>query len=130
VAPWLQNSSTEVDERTFPIFAARQEQIIHALKSLTLMGVQEIGAVYASGREHTLYRQDLEGVAADLKLKLQTFRAEGNLSRLGQLLTARTPAILLFVGGTPELVQFTQGLEKQSRQRYVVALGRRSTCRP
>ncbi len=122
VAPWLQNSSTEVDARTFPIFAARQEQIGHALKSLTLMGVQEIGAVYASGREHALYRQDLERVAADLKLKLQSFRAEGDLSRLGQHLTAQTPAILLFVGGTPELVQFTQGLEKQSRQRYVVAL--------
>jgi hypothetical protein len=28
----------------------------------------------------------------------------------------------LFVGGTPELAQFTQGLEKQSRQRYIVAL--------
>ena len=122
VAPWLQNSSTVVDERTFPIFAARQEQIGHALKSLTLMGVQEIGAIYASGREHTLYRQDLERVAADLKLRLQSFRAEGDLSRLGQHLTAQTPAILLFVGGTPELVQFTQGLEKQSRQRYVVAL--------
>jgi hypothetical protein len=25
-------------------------------------------------------------------------------------------------GGTPELVQFTQGLEKQQRQRYIVAL--------
>jgi hypothetical protein len=32
VAPWLQNSSVEVDERTFPIFAARQEQIGHALR--------------------------------------------------------------------------------------------------
>jgi hypothetical protein len=26
------------------------------------------------------------------------------------------------VGGTPELAEFTQGLEKQARQRYVVAL--------
>lgn len=32
-APWLQNSSVEVDDRTFPIFAARQEQIAHALRS-------------------------------------------------------------------------------------------------
>jgi hypothetical protein len=30
--------------------------------------------------------------------------------------------VLLFMGGTPELVQFTQGLERQARQRYVVAL--------
>jgi hypothetical protein len=111
-----------VDERTFPIFAARQEQIGHALKSLAVIGVLEVGAVYASGREHALYHEDLERIAAHLKLRLQSFRAEGELSRLGQRLTAQTPAILLFLGGTPELVQFTQGLEKQSRQRYVVAL--------
>ena len=53
VAPWLQNSTIEVDERTFPIFAARQEQIGHALKSLTVMGVQDVGAVYASARENS-----------------------------------------------------------------------------
>ncbi|MEP6790664.1 MAG: ABC transporter substrate-binding protein [Ramlibacter sp.] len=122
VAPWLQNSSIEVDERTFPIFAARQEQIGHALKSLTVMGVAELGAIYASPQEQALYQADLQRIAAELKLRLVNFRPEGDLSRLGQRLTQSTPAILLFVGGTPELVQFTQGLEKQSRQRYVVAL--------
>lgn len=122
VAPWLQNSSLEVDERTFPIFATRQDQIGHALKSLTVMGVSEIGAVYASATEHALYREDLERIATGMKLKLQSYRANGDLDRLGQRLTPGTPAILLFVGGTPELVQFTQGLEKQQRQRYIVAL--------
>lgn len=121
-APWLQNSSVEVDDRTFPIFAARQEQIAHALRSLSVMGVQEVGAVYASEQEHRLYQQDLTRTAVELKLRLPAFRSEGDLVRLGQRLTAQTPAILLFLGGTPELVQFTQGLEKQSRQRYVVAL--------
>lgn len=121
-APWLQNSSVEVDDRTFPIFAARQEQITHALRSLSVMGVQEVGAVYASEQEHRLYQQDLTRTAVELKLRLPAFRSEGDLVRLGQRLTAQTPAILLFLGGTPELVQFTQGLEKQSRQRYVVAL--------
>lgn len=122
VAPWLQNSSVEVDERTFPIFAARQEQIGHALRSLTVMGVSEVGAVYASQQEYQLYQQDLERIATGMKLKLQSYRANGDLDRLGQRLTPGTPAILLFVGGTPELVQFTQGLEKQQRQRYIVAL--------
>jgi len=122
VAPWLQNSSTEVDERTFPIFAARQEQIGHALRSLSVMGVQELGAVYATPQDHALYRDDLERIASAMKLRLQSFRAGGDLSRLGQQLTPGTPAILLFVGGTPELVQFTQGIEKQQRQRYLVAL--------
>ncbi len=122
VAPWLQNSSLEVDDRTFPIFAARQEQIGHALKSLTAMGVQDIGAVFASSLDYGLYHPDLERIAAEFKLKLQVFRADGELARLGQRLTNATPAILLFIGGTPELVQFTQGLDKQARQRYVVAL--------
>lgn len=122
VAPWLQNSSVEVDERTFPIFAARQEQIGHALKSLSVMGVQEVGAVYASEREYAQYHEDLERIASGMKFKLQSLRANGDLDRLGQRLTPGTPAILLFVGGTPELVQFTQGLEKQQRQRYIVAL--------
>jgi ABC-type branched-subunit amino acid transport system substrate-binding protein len=121
-APWLQNSSVEVDEQTFPIFASRQEQIGHALRSLTVMGVQALGAVYASNDEYALYHQDLHRIATEFKLQLQVFRADGELSRLGQRLTAATPAILLFVGGTPELVQFTQGLEKQARQRYVIAL--------
>lgn len=60
--------------------------------------------------------------AAALHLRLQGFAPDTDLARLGQQLTPGTPAILLFVGGTPELVQFTLGLEKQQRQRYLVAL--------
>src|SRR6059058_2368247 len=71
---------------------------------------------------YAAYKDDIARVAAKLKVKLQTFRAAGNLQRLGQQLGQNTPAVLLFVGGTPELVQFTQGLERQSRQRYLVAL--------
>lgn len=121
-APWLQNSSAEVDERTFPIFAARQEQVAHALKSLSVSGVQEVGAVFASQREANLYRHDLARAASALKLKLGTWTGSGSLAQLGQLLGPTTPPILLFVGGTPELVQFTQGLDRQARQRYVIAL--------
>jgi hypothetical protein len=122
-APWLQNSSVDVDERTFPIFATRQEQIGHALKSLSVMGMQELGAVYATPREHSLYQTDVERIASSLKLKLKEFRpGNGGLTPLGQGLSSSAPAVMLFVGGTPELVQFTQGLEKQARQRYVIAL--------
>ena len=121
-APWLQNSSLEVDDKTFPIFAARQEQIAHALKNLSVMGIKELGAVYASNRDHTAYHVEVERIAADMQLKLQSFQGAGDLRLLGQKLTPRTPAVLLFVGGTPELAQFTQGLEKQARQRYIVAL--------
>lgn len=86
------------------------------------MGIQEVGAVYASAQEYNFYRQDLEETAKTLQIKLKTYRAESDISRLGQQLTPGTPAILLFLGGTPELVQFTQGLAKQQRQRYIIAL--------
>lgn len=121
-APWLQNSGLEIDERTFPIFAGRQEQIAHAFKSLSVMGVSEVGAVFASAREADLYQREVTAAAAALRLKLSTYRGDGALERLGQRLGPGTPALLLFLGGTPELVQFTRGLDRQARQRYVVAL--------
>lgn len=122
VAPWLQNSSIDVDDKTFPIFAARQEQITYALKTLAVMGMNELGAVYGSTRDHAAYHVEVERIAASMQLKLASFQGGGELRALGQKLTPRTPAVLLFVGGTPELAAFTQGLEKQARQRYIVAL--------
>jgi Periplasmic binding protein len=122
VAPWLQNSDQEVDSNTFPIFTSRQEQISHAIKSLANMNVSEVGVVYASKQEQDLYRSDVEQTASQLKIKLQSYIPTSNLKQTGQSLTATAPAILLFLGGTPELMQFTQGIEKQSRQRYVIAL--------
>ncbi len=121
-APWLQNSSVDVDDRTFPIFAARQEQIGHALKSLSVMGIEALGVVYASAQDHGRYQGDLERIAQRMKLRLSNYKADGDLARLGLRLNQNSPAVLLFLGGTPELVQFTQGLEKQARQRYVIAL--------
>ena len=121
-APWLQNSSLEMDDKTFPIFAARQEQIALALKTLLVMGVKVLGAVYASAREHAAYHLEVERIAAGMQLGLQSFQGNGDVRLLGQKLTPGTPAVLLFVGGTPELAQFTQGLEKQARHRYIVAL--------
>jgi len=111
-----------VDDKTFPIFAARQEQIAHALKNLSVMGVKTLGAIYASAREHAALHLEVERIAASMQLQLQSFQGTGDVRLLGQKLNASTPAILLFVGGTPELAQFTQGLEKQARQRYIVAL--------
>ena len=120
-APWLQDAA-EVDERTFPIFASRQEQIVFALKSLSNMGVRDLGAIYASPQDFALQHEGVERIAASQQLRLQSFQAGADARDLGQRLTPGTPAILLFIGGTPELARFTQGLEKQSRQRYLVAL--------
>ena len=121
-APWLQNSSLDVDDKTFPIFAARQEQISYALKTLSVMGMNELGAIYGSAQDYTAYHAEVERIASSMQLKLQSFQGGNELRALGQKLTPRTPAVLLFVGGTPELAEFTQGLEKQARQRYIVAL--------
>ena len=121
-APWLQNSSLEIDDKTFPIFAARQQQIAHALKTLSVMGLKVLGAVYASPRDYTAYHLEVERIAGTMQFQLQSFQATGDLRQLGQKLTPGTPAVLLFVGGTPELAEFTQGLDKQARQRYIVAL--------
>lgn len=122
VAPWLQNSALDGDTRTFPIFASRQDQIAQALKSLSIMSVPDLGAVYASEREYTLYHDDVERASAALKIRLKSYKPTGDLSQVGKNLTLDTPRILLFIGGTPELVQFTQGIDKQARQRYIVAM--------
>ena len=122
VAPWLQNSSVEVDDNTFPIFAARQEQISHALKTLSVMGMKELGAVYGTAGDYTAFHLEVEKISAGMQLKLTSFQGATGLRMLGQKLTPQTPAVLLFVGGTPELAEFTQGLARQTRQRYVVAL--------
>lgn len=120
VAPWLQNASLEVDDRTFPIFAARQEQIGHALKSLSVMGVDALGVIYASTQERTRYQGELERIAQQMKLRLQNYNGEGEgeLNRLGLRLNNTSPAVMLFLGGTPELVQFTQGLAGFIAARY------------
>lgn len=121
-APWLQGAGAAADSQTFPIFATRREQIQHALKSLALMNIREIGAVFGSPRERQLYIAELGRLGTELGLKISHYGGSGNLDALGQQLNAATPAMLLFLGGTPELVQFTQGLEKQARQRYLVGL--------
>ena len=93
VAPWLQNSSIDVDDKTFPIFAARQEQITYALKTLSVMGLNEQGAIFGTVRDQSLYGTEVERIAANMQLKLQAFQAGGELRLLGQKMTSRTPAV-------------------------------------
>ncbi len=123
VAPWLQNPDAVPDHsHTFALFAARREQITHAVRSLAVMGVTELGAVYGSTAEFAAYRSDMERIAAALRMALKSYRPTSSLQHLGQTLPPDSPRILIFLGGTPELVQFTQGMEKQPAQRYVVAM--------
>jgi hypothetical protein len=121
-APWLQDASLAVDDKTFPIFAARQEQIAYALKSAAVMNIKDIGVIYGTAQDYSTYHAELDHIAVNLQIKLQTFRESDDLRVLGQKLSPATPAVLLFIGGTPELAEFTLGLQKQNRQRYVLAL--------
>nr|WP_315490587.1 ABC transporter substrate-binding protein [uncultured Rhodoferax sp.] len=122
VAPWLQNVEAAAMPNTFPIFASRQEQIAHAIKSLSVMGITQVGAVYGTPEEHTAYRADLEQAARALNLSIVSYTSQGDLRDLAQSLQATSPRVLLFVGGTPELVRFSQGVEKQAVQRYIIAM--------
>jgi ABC-type branched-subunit amino acid transport system substrate-binding protein len=122
VAPWQQNASTEVDAQTFPIFSSRDEQIAHALKSLSNLGITSLGVVFASAFERQQNIADLRRLSRHLGLSLREHALTSNLHEAGQKLSADTATVILFIGGTPELAQFSQGLEKQARQRYIVAL--------
>ncbi|MEY4536356.1 MAG: hypothetical protein RL171_507 [Pseudomonadota bacterium] len=122
VAPWLQNASNELDDTTFAIFADRQAQISHIVKSLSVVGTKDLGVIYASPQEYALYRADVERSAQRMSMQISTSPPTHDLKSVGQKLAATSPAVQLFIGGTPELAQLTAGLEQQSRQRYVLAL--------
>jgi hypothetical protein len=122
VAPWLQNSKLDLGDNTFAIFASRQEQIAHAIKSLSVMGIHEIGAVYASPAEFATYRDDMELAAAGLNLRLKSYGPVADLQQLGRSLNADSPRVVVFLGGTPELFQLSLGIDQQAAQRYIVAM--------
>jgi ABC-type branched-subunit amino acid transport system substrate-binding protein len=122
IAPWLQSPEAESSDNTFPIFAPRVEQITHAVKNLSVMGIPMLGAVYGSQAEFAAYRDNMEQTAAKLKMRLTSFSPTSDLKQLGSSLTADSPRVLIFVGGTPELVQFAQGIEKMAAQRYIIAM--------
>ena len=122
VAPWLQNSSADLAAQTFAIFSTREEQIAHALKSLTTLNMASLAVVFATATDRQQNLVDIQRIASRLKLQLQEQVVQTNLVQAGNAITSSTAAVILFIGGTPELAQFIQGLDNQSRQRYVVAL--------
>ena len=122
VAPWLHNPDADTGENTFPIFATRFDQITHALNTLSVMGIPSIGAVYGSQEEYAAYRSSMDQIASRLNIRLTSYAPTGDLKRFGSGLLQDSPRTLMFLGGTPELVQFTQGVETQNAQRYIVAM--------
>jgi ABC-type branched-subunit amino acid transport system substrate-binding protein len=119
VAPWLHDMDAAGGKDTvFDIFPDHQSQLAHALKTLSVMGIQELAVAYASTQVRQLDRQRIERAAKALGLRAHTLPA---------IESARTVtpahAIVLFLGGTPELYAFVRKLVLQpGRQCYVVAL--------
>ena len=122
IAPWLHQPDSTRGDNSFAIFASRQTQIDYAVKSLSVMGVTSLGAVYATPAEFASYRDDMESTARTLKLQLKHYGPVGDLQQLGKTLAPDSPRILIFLGGTPELIEFTQGIGQQTSQRYIVAM--------
>jgi ABC-type branched-subunit amino acid transport system substrate-binding protein len=122
VAPWLQNATSDLGDHTFPIFADRQDQISYIVKSLSLMGVKELGVVYASKQEHVLHQQEVDSISKRLQMKLISFVPDAELKSLTQKINSASPTILLFIGGTPELALFNGEMSSQDKQRYILAL--------
>ena len=122
VAPWLLGRDVSPDQQTFPIFADRSAQMAHALKSLASMGVQELGIVFSAQPGSAQVLRDLETLGKALQLRMMPYQLTEDAQVLGKQMSATSPALLLFLGGTPELARFTSGLEAQNRQRYVIAL--------
>ncbi len=122
VAPWLQNSSFELSDYTFTAFSSRLDQIVHACKSLSTIGLKSMAVVFATAAEQVQNLRDIQRITNQMGMGIELQAVHADPLLAGQQINSATAPVILFVGGTPELARFTQGLERQSRQRYVIAL--------
>ncbi len=124
VAPWLHSQDAATTGDTlFEIFPDYQAQIAHALKTLAVMGVQELGVVFASAAVRQQSQARVQQAAQALGLRTQHLPLPGAAGASAASLATPAQAIVLFVGGTPELHDFVRKLVLQpGRQCYVVAL--------
>jgi len=124
VAPWLADSRYDRDDQVVPLFASREEQLGHAIRSLATNGVVELGIVYASALIELTLQAQVGAIAGRLSLRTRGYVAPNpnDLAAFGAALAGDAPPFLLFLGGSIELAQFTQGLSRQKRQRYVICL--------
>ena len=121
-APWLQSASVDRGANTFPIFSTREQQIQHALKSMTSVGVDQLVVVYASDTDLRQNRSDIQRMAQTLKLKLHEMPVHSVLSQQAAQISNSSTPLMLFLGGTPELVQFLRGWTSTSVLRHIIAL--------
>lgn len=122
IAPWLQNNSAELDSSTLPVFAHREEQLAHAIRAMSVAGMNYIAVAFASSELQTQTITDIRGMTSRLGIRLQEIEPQTNLQAMAAGLRGNTAPMIVFVGGTPELVQFASGMQRTGLQRYLVAM--------
>jgi hypothetical protein len=120
IAPWLHDVSHH--EHSLRAFADHESQIGHALKTLAVVGLKQVGVVFANVQEQQSFQPVLQKLATNHRLQIRQLVANQGFYPLGLQLDAGTPAVLLFMSGTPELAQFSKGASKNGRHRYAVAM--------
>ncbi|HKX44933.1 MAG TPA: ABC transporter substrate-binding protein [Burkholderiaceae bacterium] len=124
VAPWLADTRFDNERSVFTIFASREAQIRHALGALATVGIAELGLIYPSAREEDAVQEEIDAIATRLKLRARRLSVPRGqeIAAYAASLRDDIPAFLLFLGGSIELAQFTQGLAKQKLPRYIICL--------
>lgn len=122
IAPWLHSTESTLADTSFPIFASRADQIQHALKSLSSMGVDQVGVVFGSAHDRQASLPEIERLTRHMALRPLLYPQHSELQLLGTSFNADTPRVLLYIGATPELLALTQGIARQAQQRYIIAL--------
>ncbi|RYF00736.1 MAG: twin-arginine translocation pathway signal protein [Comamonadaceae bacterium] len=129
MAPWLLRQMADEADTVFRIFPDYQAQIAHALRSLATMGVQRISVVFADAALQRQLQTSIAQAAAGLQLQARTLAlpatagTTANTSASQAELRSPPDAIVLFIGGTPELHDFLRQLQLPGgRQCYVIAL--------
>lgn len=124
VAPWLADPQMDDNPRLFALFASREEQIRYVLKTLSVVGVHELGLVYPSQQHADTMQAGMATIGSRLQLKTRSLVIPKgrNIATYASQLPADAPFFLMFMGGAIELALFTQGLNKLGRQRYLLCL--------
>ena len=124
VAPWLADPQMDDNPRLFALFASREEQIRYVLKTLSVVGVHELGLVYPSQQHADTMQAGMAVIASRLQLKTRSLVIPKgrNIAAYASQLPADAPFFLMFMGGAIELALFTQGLNRLGRQRYLLCL--------
>ncbi|WP_395137491.1 ABC transporter substrate-binding protein [Schlegelella aquatica] len=124
LGPWLADTSFDDLPQLACLFAGRDAQIRHALRSLEGMGIQELALVYPDAEMHRTLGAGLQSLARELGLRAVALvpPASSDVAALARDLPATAPPVMLFLGATLELARFALALPPGRRQRYLIAL--------